>query len=241
MMRFEYKVVPAPSRGQKAKGVKTPESRFAHALEQVMNDMAAEGWEYLRAETLPSEERSGLTSTTTTYRHVLVFRRPRPSDPAPFQPELLEAGAPKAILVPPAAPSTDLSAPDTPANDAGAAAEPETPKVPEQAGVDRPEIEAEDPDETGDDTPPAPGGSGRLGPATGAGGPSPALGGASRGGPAANAQASHQGGAKESAQDIEKDNGVEDTQTLDTGFSEMLRRRAAQVMGRTDTPKPVEE
>ena len=40
-----------------------------------MNEMAAEGWEYLRAETLPSVERSGLTATTTQWRNVLVFRR----------------------------------------------------------------------------------------------------------------------------------------------------------------------
>lgn len=105
---FEYKVIPAPSRGQRGKGVKGAEARFAHALEIVMNDMAAEGWEYQRAETLPSEERSGLTGTTTTFRNVLVFRRPRASDVAPFQPRLLEADtendAPRAL------PAGDVSA-----------------------------------------------------------------------------------------------------------------------------------
>jgi len=76
MAGFEYRVIPAPKRGQKAKGAKTAEERFAHALEAQMNDMAANGWQFHRAETLPSLERSGLTSTTTIYRSVLVFQRP---------------------------------------------------------------------------------------------------------------------------------------------------------------------
>ncbi len=75
MSHYEYRVVAAPARGVKAKGIKSAEARFSHALEQMMNAMASEGWEYQRAETLPSTERSGLTSTTTTWRNVLVFRR----------------------------------------------------------------------------------------------------------------------------------------------------------------------
>ena len=75
MQNYEYKVVPAPNRGKKARGVKTPEARFANGIEGVLNEMAAEGWEYQRAEMLPSEERSGLTGTKTTWRNLLVFRR----------------------------------------------------------------------------------------------------------------------------------------------------------------------
>lgn len=75
MQAFEYKVVPAPAKGTKAKGIKTPEDRFANSIEILMNEMAAEGWEYQRAELLPSEERSGLTGSTTNWRNVLVFRR----------------------------------------------------------------------------------------------------------------------------------------------------------------------
>ncbi|WP_417723894.1 DUF4177 domain-containing protein [Salipiger sp.] len=76
MQTYEYKVVPAPAKGEKAKGIKSAEGRFAFAIERVMNDMAAEGWEYQRAETLPSEERSGLTSSQSVWRNLLVFRRP---------------------------------------------------------------------------------------------------------------------------------------------------------------------
>ncbi|MBU2982850.1 DUF4177 domain-containing protein [Lentibacter algarum] len=73
---FEYKVVPAPKRGIKAKGVKTHEARFSHALQQLMNEEAAAGWEFSRAETLPSEEKSGFRSATVVYRSVLIFRKP---------------------------------------------------------------------------------------------------------------------------------------------------------------------
>ncbi len=75
MPRYEYKVIPAPQKGAKAKGVKTPEGRFATSVEQVLNEMGQQGWEYQRAELLPSEERSGLTGSTTNWRNVLVFRR----------------------------------------------------------------------------------------------------------------------------------------------------------------------
>lgn len=94
MAHFEYKVVPAPVKGQKARGVKTPEGRFALSVESVLNQMGAEGWEYLRAELLPSDERSGLTGTTTNWRNVLVFRRALASDVSQFEPRVMEPPAP---------------------------------------------------------------------------------------------------------------------------------------------------
>ncbi|MEM7520055.1 MAG: DUF4177 domain-containing protein [Pseudomonadota bacterium] len=87
MPRYEYKVVPAPTKGLKARGVKGTEARFSFAIETLMNDLAAEGWEYQRAETLPSVERSGLTGSTTEWRNLLVFRRAEPTEA--FAPELL--------------------------------------------------------------------------------------------------------------------------------------------------------
>ena len=93
MQRFEYKVVPAPRHGVKARGVKTSEDRFAHAVATLMNELAAEGWEYLRAETLPSEERHGFTGRSTVVQNLLIFRRavqpaaaaPRPQVVAPLR------------------------------------------------------------------------------------------------------------------------------------------------------------
>jgi hypothetical protein len=75
-MTFEYKVVPAPTRGKKARGVKSAADRFALALAEAINAETAEGWEYLRVDTLPAEERHGLTGRTTVYQNLLIFRRP---------------------------------------------------------------------------------------------------------------------------------------------------------------------
>jgi hypothetical protein len=75
MQRFEYKVIPAPKRGEKARGVKSTEDRFAYALTQLMNQLGADGWDYVRADALPCEERVGFTGTKTTFQNVLVFRR----------------------------------------------------------------------------------------------------------------------------------------------------------------------
>lgn len=76
MQSYEYKIIPAPMRGVKARGLKSNEDRFAYSLELAVNELAAKGWEYLRAETLPCEERRGLTGRVTTiHQSMLVFRR----------------------------------------------------------------------------------------------------------------------------------------------------------------------
>ncbi|ARE39999.1 hypothetical protein RGUI_1858 [Rhodovulum sp. P5] len=75
MGKYEYKVMPAPERGRRVRGAKTTADRFAHVVEDTLNAMAAEGWEFLRAETLPCEERKGLTGRSTSYQNLLVFRR----------------------------------------------------------------------------------------------------------------------------------------------------------------------
>lgn len=75
MRNFEYKAIPAPHQGTKAKGVKTTQDRFALSMTETLNEMAADGWEYVRADTLPCDERKGLTGTQTTYQNLLIFRR----------------------------------------------------------------------------------------------------------------------------------------------------------------------
>lgn len=115
-MSFEYSVIPAPDRGEKARGAKTPSDRFSIALTATLNEMAADGWEYIRAETLPSEERSGLTGRTTVYHNVLVFRRPLAPAPVAMNER------PFSQTMPPVAAA--VSAPDpVVANDAPPAAE----------------------------------------------------------------------------------------------------------------------
>ncbi|MBV1903746.1 MAG: DUF4177 domain-containing protein [Marinosulfonomonas sp.] len=75
MPNFEYKVVPAPRKGLRAKGIRGAENKFANALQDVMNTNAADGWDYFRTDTLPCDERQGLTGRSTTYQNMLVFRR----------------------------------------------------------------------------------------------------------------------------------------------------------------------
>lgn len=75
MQRYEYKVVPSPRKGEKARGARTTSDRFALALTSLMNKLGAEGWEYLRADALPCDERVGFTGSKTTYQNILVFRR----------------------------------------------------------------------------------------------------------------------------------------------------------------------
>ena len=75
MQAFEYMAIPAPIRGTKAKGLKSTADRFALSLTDAINQMAAEGWDYVRAETLPCEERKGLSRTQKSFQNVLIFRR----------------------------------------------------------------------------------------------------------------------------------------------------------------------
>ncbi len=75
MHSYEYLALPAPSRSQKVKGLKTPAERYAHQITVMLNELAQEGWEFWRSECLPSEERKGLTGTVTVQNHLLIFRR----------------------------------------------------------------------------------------------------------------------------------------------------------------------
>lgn len=111
MQSFEYRVVPAPKRGVKAKGARLPEDRFALAVEGEMNRMARDGWEFVRSDTLPAEERRGLFSRQETVpRTLLVFRRPfAASATAPVtmphsMPSAMPLAAPAAVAPPLAAP-----------------------------------------------------------------------------------------------------------------------------------------
>jgi len=76
MRKFEYKAVPAPKTGTKAKGIKATDDRFALSLTNALNELAEDGWEYVRAETLPVTERKGLTGSQQSYQNILIFRRP---------------------------------------------------------------------------------------------------------------------------------------------------------------------
>lgn len=93
MTRFEYKTVPAPRRAKKYRQLKGTEECFARTLEEALNREGAEGWEYLRADSLPCDVKKGLFSGTREELHsVLIFRRALP-EPAAGAVEVEEARA----------------------------------------------------------------------------------------------------------------------------------------------------
>lgn len=121
MQRYEYKVIPAPRKGEKLRGVKTTEDRFALALTSLMNDLGRDGWEYFRADTLPVDERVGFTGSKTTFQNLLVFRRqvsveaelaPQPSsaEPVAAMPRLGPADAGPVGVAPALGPANPMAA-----------------------------------------------------------------------------------------------------------------------------------
>jgi len=57
-MDYEYKCVGGPERGKKAKSAKTRSDRVAVAMEEIIADEATDGWEYLRTDLVPVEEKT---------------------------------------------------------------------------------------------------------------------------------------------------------------------------------------
>ncbi|MFN3824147.1 MAG: DUF4177 domain-containing protein [Pseudorhodobacter sp.] len=119
MRRYEYRVVPAPTKGEKAKAAKTTSDRFAVAMMNVMNSLGAEGWDYVRADTLPCEERVGFTGTKTVFQNMLVFRRELAAQGAERRPRAQDhAQAPQPVLTASEAATliAPLPVPDQPAS-----------------------------------------------------------------------------------------------------------------------------
>lgn len=73
---YEYKCVGAPERARRKRGAKTRTDRVAHAMQDIINAEAVDGWEYQRTDLVPIEERSGfLGRAVEAHRAVLIFRR----------------------------------------------------------------------------------------------------------------------------------------------------------------------
>jgi len=78
MIQYDYKVVPAPRRAKKIRGIKGTEELFAHTLTEAINEVARQGWEYVRAEHLQAEGPGGwFRGPQAGEQTVLVFRRAR--------------------------------------------------------------------------------------------------------------------------------------------------------------------
>jgi hypothetical protein len=133
MQSYEYKVVPAPTRGEKERNAKTTADRFGVALTNLMNSMAREGWEYQRADTLPCDERVGFTGKATVFQNMLVFRRTLEVTLQNAMPtlNLAQSGMVSAVAVVPDAAFPRLGAAEVPAGPAPA------------VGPVRPELAAE--------------------------------------------------------------------------------------------------
>lgn len=79
-MAFEYKCVAAPERAKRKRGTKTRTERVALAMEEIIEREATDGWEYMRTDLVPVEERSGLFGRPMeVHRAILVFRRGGPA------------------------------------------------------------------------------------------------------------------------------------------------------------------
>ncbi len=101
MPSHEYRVVPSPKRGIRARGARRPEDRFARAVEAEMNRMAADGWEFVRSDTLPHEHKPGwFRRPITLFQTVLVFRRAKASDAPHAVPRTAPTAMPPPVVAP---------------------------------------------------------------------------------------------------------------------------------------------
>jgi hypothetical protein len=105
MTQYEYRVVAAPRRAMRVRGLKTSQERFAATVAEAINDAAADGWEFYRSETLPMDERQGmLKGRVEVLQSLLVFRRPLKGLGAAVEPEARAAPLLNPAIVP--SPST---------------------------------------------------------------------------------------------------------------------------------------
>lgn len=72
---YEFQVIPAPRKGERVEGLRTDDARMANTLTGLLNDMALDGWDYVRADTLPNDMSSDLSGTAPPTMTLLVFRR----------------------------------------------------------------------------------------------------------------------------------------------------------------------
>jgi hypothetical protein len=75
-MTFEYKCVGAPERPKRLRGSWSRSDRVALAMQEIIDAEAVDGWEYLRTDLVPVEEKASFFSRTQeVHRAVLIFRR----------------------------------------------------------------------------------------------------------------------------------------------------------------------
>jgi len=81
---WRYRCVAAPRKARRSRAHKTCEDALLGAIEAVLAEQAAEGWEYLRTDLVPMEAKKGMLSATVeTHLGVMVFRRAATGDESP--------------------------------------------------------------------------------------------------------------------------------------------------------------
>lgn len=73
---YEYDVVPAPKKPMRVQGISREDERVAYELSALFNDMAIEGWEYVRADAIHIDDVTGISGNVPKTHTLLVFRRP---------------------------------------------------------------------------------------------------------------------------------------------------------------------
>ena len=76
-MGYEYRVIPAPRRLKRIKGMSSTAEIFAATLTESINAEARGGWEYVRSESLTAEEPAGwFRRAAIVEETMMIFRRP---------------------------------------------------------------------------------------------------------------------------------------------------------------------
>ena len=74
MRRYEYKVVPVPEKCLSSKDAAAADDPAAFTVEVVLNDMAVEGWIYIRTDRM-TMQKAGILGQKDVSRDMMVFRR----------------------------------------------------------------------------------------------------------------------------------------------------------------------
>lgn len=74
MTKYEYRAIPCPEKPLRRRDLPTGADPFCETLTAAINDLAGEGWDYIRAETIEVRTRRFLKSRKEE-RTFLVFRR----------------------------------------------------------------------------------------------------------------------------------------------------------------------
>lgn len=78
MTYYDYKVVPAPKRVKKIKGISAAPDLFALTLTEAINEVARQGWEYYCSESITVQAPGGWFKRGAIEEQVvLIFRKPR--------------------------------------------------------------------------------------------------------------------------------------------------------------------